>query len=137
MQGNHHHPWRELRALSHIRVDFARLAPGVWGLTNGHHIWIHSGLMQAERRCTLAHELEHVRRGHRGCQPESVEVEVHQAVARRLIPFDALLDACRWAHNLEELADELWVDEPTARVRLEHLHPSERIKLKEVFDDRH
>lgn len=135
MQGTH--PWRELRHLSNIRVDFKRLAPGVWGQNDGHRIWIHTGLLQVERRCTLAHELEHIRRGHRGCQPPAVEAEVHQAVARRLIPFDELLNAWRWALTLDELADELWVDGPTLAIRLRHLHPSERTKLKEASHDRH
>ncbi|MGG5257501.1 ImmA/IrrE family metallo-endopeptidase [Phycicoccus avicenniae] len=110
-------------------MHFARLAPGVWGLTAGDRIWLDSRLLQVERRCTLEHELEHVRRGHRGCQPPAVERDVHVAVARRLIPFPALLDGLRWARNLHELADELWVDEDTVKVRLEHLHPSERTKI--------
>jgi hypothetical protein len=130
------HPWRELRALGHVTVHFVELSAGVWGLSTGGRIWITTGLSQAERRCTLAHELEHQRRGHEGCQPPAVEAEVSQAAARRLIPFDALLDALRWARNLHELADELWVDEDTVRVRLEHLHPSERMKIVAMREER-
>lgn len=132
MQGNHHHPWRELRQLKHLTVHFAELAPGVWGMSAGHAIWLDYRLLQTERRCTLAHELEHIRQGHRGCQPPAVEVHVHKAVARRLIPFDKLIEAYRWARNLHELADELWVDEDTVKTRLAHLHPSERTKLREI-----
>ena len=61
---------------------------------------------------------------------------MHQAVARRLIPFEALLDAARWARNVHELADELWVDEDTVRVRLAHLHPSERMKIMAMRAER-
>lgn len=131
------HPWRELRALAHVTVHYGHLAPGVWGLSAGDRIWLDSRLLQAERRCTLAHELEHRDRGHDGCQPPSVETEVNLAVARRLIPIGRLVTACRWAHTLSELADELWVDEDSARTRLEHLRPWERAMLDQALEDRH
>ena len=38
--------------------------------------------------------------------------------------------ALAWAHNLDEAADELWVDVETLEVRLAHLHPSERHYLR-------
>lgn len=82
------HPWRELRGLTHLTVHSAELAAGIWGLTAGNRIWLATGLSQAERRGTLAHELEHHERGHRGCQPPGVETDVAQAAARRLIPFE-------------------------------------------------
>ena len=130
------HPWRELRALAHVVVHYDDLRPGVWGATDGHaRIWLDRHLGQVERRCTLAHELEHIRRGHTGCQADAVEADVHRTVARRLIPFDALLDALRWARSLHELADELWVDEDTVLARLAHLHPSERTKVVALRDE--
>lgn len=131
----HHHPWRELRALGHLTVHFGDLGHGVWGLTAGDRIWLSSDLSQTERRCTLAHELEHQRRGHDGCQPPAVEAEVAQTVARRLIPFPRLLDALRWARTHDELAEELWVDEDTLATRLAHLHPSERTKIDALREE--
>lgn len=135
-QGDRYHPWRELRALAHVVVHYTHLGPGVWGGTAGDRIWLDPNLSQAERRCTLAHELEHIRQGHRGCQPPAVEALVHEAAARRLIPFEQLLDAMRWAWHVHELADELWVDEDTVRVRLAHLHPSERTKIMAMRAER-
>jgi len=115
------HPWRELRALSHLVVRFRELRPGRWGESAGHLIWLDRHLGQVERRCTLAHELEHVRRGDLGCQPEAVEARVRHAAARFLLPDSRdVADALVWARgDLEEAADHLWVDEPTLRARLD------------------
>lgn len=131
----HYHPWRELAALTHIVVQWAHLAPGVWGLNDGRRrIWLDRRLGQAERRCTLAHELEHLRRGHLGCQPPAVERSVDAAAARRLIPNPhTLADALVWARgDMAAAAEELWVDEPTLEARLDprHLHPAERAILR-------
>ncbi len=124
-----YHPWRELRHLTHLSVEFKELRVGLWGYTRGHDITIDSSLLQDERRCTLAHELEHARRGHQGCQPPAVEALVREAAARRLITFEHLLDALRWARTAEELCEELWVDAETLHTRLTKLHPSERLKI--------
>jgi hypothetical protein len=84
-------------------------------------IVLERSLGQVERRCTLAHELEHLRRGDRGCQPEVVEARVRHAAARWLLPDPGTVaDALVWAGgDLEVAADELWVDEPTLRARLD------------------
>lgn len=125
------HPWRDLRALAHVVVHHVDMRPGVWGAGDGHsRIWLDRRLGQVERRCTLAHELEHLARGHRGCQDEATESTVVAAAARYLLPSPHVVaDALVWARgDLEAAADELWVDEPTLRARLDarHLHPAER-----------
>lgn len=130
----HHHPWRELRALTGVALHLAHLRPGVHAVTDGHsRIWVDSRLSQVERRSALAHELEHLHRGHRGCQPEPVERVVESAAARRLIPnVHRLADALVCAgHDLHVAAEELWVDVRTLRARLDpaHLHPAERAIL--------
>lgn len=140
MQGQHtYHPWRELKALTHVVVHWVSLAQGSWGMTDGHErIWLDSRLGQAERRCTLAHELEHIRRGHDGCQPPQVERSVHSAAARRLIPdVHHLADALVWScGDLAAAAEELWVDRQTLMARLDpaHLHPAERAILHERLE---
>lgn len=64
---------------------------------------------QVERRCALAHELQHIRMGHRGHQCLRIELVVRVIVARRLISLEDLIAARRWAgDNLWEMADELW-----------------------------
>lgn len=133
----HPHPWRVLRDdWPHIDLHYAVLPPGVWGLSDAHTIWLDDGLSQAERRCTLMHELVHREQGHEECQDEATEAAVHREVARRLIPLRLLESAMLWAQDILELADELWVDVETAQTRLDHLHPSERIQLLEVAQAR-
>lgn len=132
-----HHPWRELRTAEQIEVHFIDLPAGMWGAVNGNTMWIDRGLSQVERRCTIAHELEHHRRGDTGCQPEKIEAQVRAAAARRLLPDPHLLaDALVWARDLAEAADTLWVDQPTLHARLDprHLHPAERAIILRRID---
>lgn len=123
-------------------LDWAELPGGLMGVTDHQQrtITLDSGLLQAERRCTLAHELEHVDRG--PAPADAVlgareEATIDRIVARRLIRMEALADALAWAHNHHEAADELWVDEPTLRARLHHLADSERDYLRDRLSDRH
>lgn len=113
-------------------VHFDELRPGLWGATDGEHtIWLDQRLGQVERRCTLAHELEHVRRGHRGCQDDATEGHVDRAAARWLLPDPHLIaEALVWARgDIAAAAEELWVTVDTLRHRLDvrHLHPAERM----------
>ena len=92
------------------------------------------GMTQAQRRSTIAHETAHIERGPVPAflQPRE-EAQVDQLAARRLISFDALAAAAVWAHTVEELAEELWVDVDTMLCRLRHLHPSERTKITAII----
>lgn len=129
----HPHPWRVLRDhWPHIDLHYADLPPGVWGLSDASTIWLDEGLSQAERRCTLLHEIIHRERGDDQCQDEATEAAIQVEVARRLIPYAVLESALLWARDVLELADELWVDVETAQARLDHLHPSERVRLLEL-----
>lgn len=128
-----HHPWRALRHLAHVTLHWRDLPEGILGLTNfaTSTITLTTGMTQAERRCTIAHEIEHLLRGPvPGWLRSREEREVDQAVARRLIDLKPLGEALAWAHNLPEAADELWVDEATLQARMEHLHPAERAYLR-------
>lgn len=125
------HPWRALRALADVRLHWRDDMPaGLRGATDGSRIWMRDDMTQVERRCVLAHELEHVRRGHDSCQPETVETSVRAAAARYLLPDPHVVaDALVWARgDLEAAADELWVTGRVLRHRLDvrHLHPAER-----------
>lgn len=129
-----YHPWRALRDLAHVRLEWRdRLPNGDLGCT---HHRLHLVLMarrqtQAERRCTIAHELVHLERGpvhiyHQAREEEAVEREA----ARRLISLEALADAMAWSTCSAEIAEELWVDEPMLKARMDALHPSERAYLQ-------
>jgi cobalamin biosynthesis Mg chelatase CobN len=84
----------------------------------------------AERRSTIAHELEHLNRGPAPVGYERrEELAVCKATAERLISFEALVDAMVWAGDEYELAAELWVDVGTVRDRLRSLSPWESAEI--------
>ncbi|GAB2613823.1 hypothetical protein GCM10027067_26750 [Pseudactinotalea suaedae] len=121
------HPWRRLRALEGVRLEWSRLRPGLLGATDGEGVVVlHPEQSQRQRRCTLAHELAHVKLGHTGSCGPVEDAQARDLAARWLIPIEALLDALRWTRDWEELADELWVDVATLQDRLDWLTDDER-----------
>lgn len=135
----HHHPWRAFRELTDWTLRWARLPDGIWGETcwATQTVTLTLGMNQAERRCTIAHETQHVLRG-----PVPVVHQVREEgvvdrnVARLLLPdVRAIGEALAWAPHLREAADELWVDEIILETRLRFLHPSERAYLKRRLAD--
>ena len=134
------HPWRRLRDLPQWDVVWCDLPVGTLGFTDHdtRTIWLQRGQLQAQRRSTLAHELEHVARGPVPAKPvlrAREEAAVEQAAARQLINLEALGEALAWATTPAEVADELWVDEALLLTRLQHLHPAEKAYLKRRLDD--
>lgn len=128
-----HHPWRAFRELVDWTLHWAHLPEGLLGITDyrARTVTLDSRLTQAERRCTIAHETEHI---HRGPVPGWLwpreEIAVDRNVARKLLPDIKLVgEALAWANSNTEAADELWVDEATLKARLDHLHPAERAYL--------
>ena len=129
------HPWRHLRHHhEHVTVLFAELPDGLIGYTVLCWFWfvIGASLTQVERRCTLTHELEHIRRGplppdpHLAAREENV---VDELAARRLVSLRQLIDALLWSDHEYEVADELWVDVPTLRARIASLAAEERAAI--------
>lgn len=128
------HPWGRLRELGDWLIGWAHLPVDLVGIThhNARVIILDKRLLQAERRCTLAHELEHVARGPMPADPVLAareEASIDEAVARRLISLRALGDALAWSREPHEAAELLWVDVPTLRARLASLEPAERAYL--------
>lgn len=128
-------PWRSLRELRHLTLSWRDDLPAyLRGATDGERIWMRSDLSQVERRCVLAHELEHVRRSHRRCQPPTVERSVEHHAARFLLPEPRMVaDALVWSRgHVEEAADVLWVTPDVLRSRLDvkFLHPAERVIIE-------
>lgn len=135
-----YHPWRVLgRHWPHVILDHTDdLPPGRRAETNGvDEIRMRRRLLQVERRCSLAHELIHLERGHTGeCSPV-VEATVDEEAARRLIPWERLLAAVRWARSEEELADELWVTVHVLRARVAVLRADELLEIARAAHDAH
>ena len=128
------HPWRRFRDRTDWLLEWALLPPGLLGYTAHHRraVVLDKRLTQAERRCTIAHELEHVERGPMPSDPilaAREEESIERAVARRLVTIRALGDALAWARTLDEAAEELWVDVATLEARLRSLHPAEHAYL--------
>lgn len=132
------HPWRELGTLwPHVHVDHVDLTDaGRLGETDGSRlIRLERRQLQVERRCTLAHEMIHLERGHDGpCSP-ATEAGVDREVARRLIPLAALQDALAWSDNLHEVADELWVTPGIVEARIASLRPAEVATIAQLIAD--
>lgn len=130
-----HHPWRRFRDFVDWSVYFVELPEGTLGKTVHElkTVFITTGLWQAERRCTMAHELVHIEDG-----PDAPglkakrEVRARKIAAQRLLPdVRRIADALIWAHgDLDQAADELFVDRKTLQDRLDFMsHPAERAYL--------
>lgn len=131
-------PWGLLRSLVHVTISWGIMPDGSPGRTNGTDIiWLDRRLHQAERRCTVTHELIHIELGHDGCQQAAVEMKVRAETARRLIPIEALCKHLAWARSIQELAEELWVTPEVAQDRLRTLRPDEQNQLKGVEPQPH
>ena len=134
-------PWQRLaEEWPRVPVTYADLgSPYKHGLTRwkaGRPIAVvlHERLTQVQRRCTLAHELEHLDRG-APCESlrASIEQRVVRATARYLLPDIALIaDAVR-LYDLHRAADELWVTFPVLVDRLRTMSDAE---LSLIGDER-
>lgn len=120
-----YHPWRALREMPRIDVAWIDLPIGLHAETDGQQIWIDRRLRQVERRCAIAHEVEHIQRGIPCRDDPADEAAVEKATARRLVDVRDLADALAWTTDHDELADCLWVTPAVLTVRLGNLHPAE------------
>lgn len=135
-----YHPWRILgRYWAHVVVEHTDDLPvGRRADTNGvDEIRMRRRLLQVERRCSLAHELIHLEHGHTGACSPAHEADIDREAARRLIPWERLLAAVRWAHTEEELADELWVTDRILRARTDSLRADELVEIARAVHDAH
>jgi hypothetical protein len=99
-------------------------------------IFLRKGLPLVEQRATLWHELVHAERGDEHCNPKTERNHVDREAARRAIDLYDLADALLWSNYLGEQADQLKTTEHLLRIRLEHLHPSERGYLRRRLEQR-
>lgn len=134
--GGRYHPWLHAERLG-VNVVYEVLEDGCLGHWDAEAriITLARGLTQRQRRAVLAHEVEHASHDDRPLLDAVLharrERATDAAAARRLIPIEQLLEALRWTGNERELADELWVDVHTVRMRLASLTPRERVLLEQ------
>lgn len=116
------HPWRELRALGHISFGEQDAVDALDGVMfrDIATILLRKGLLQVERRCTLAHELAHYLLGHATCLDRRSnlrqELEADVVASRWLISLEDFIRVRLWTKCEVEMADELWVDLPMLQV---------------------
>lgn len=122
-------PWKILEEFPEIELSWGELNTAS-AMSDGHDIVMDLELLQVEQRCSLAHELVHISRGHRVCQPISVETRVRDETAKLLVSFADLKDAVRWSSDFSEVADELSVTESVLRDRLRTLSDQQRMDLR-------
>lgn len=136
MRYRHPNPWDPLRDMPDWDV---RIEPMVgkllgWSDIPTKTIIIREGITQAQRRVVIAHEREHIRRGHIGeCSPK-IEHDIDKAVARYLIPIESLADSIRWSMYVGELADHLWVTRLCVLTRWKYLTDNEADEIRASLD---
>lgn len=134
-----HHPWRRFAGLSDWTLHWTDALPnGTWGRTlfGPRVVLMSTAADQAQRRCTIAHETEHIIRGPlpHGSSSRDIlreELAIDRDVARLLVPdVHRVGHALAWAQAHHDVAaDELWVDVQTLEVRLSALTKTERAWL--------
>lgn len=129
-----YHPWRAFRAQARWVLEQSDLPERHLGQVDfiAGRVTLHAGLSQAQRRCTICHELIHLERGPVPQNPwmkTHEEAFVAQEAARRLITLEDLAAALQWSRDPTEVAEELWVDEDTLQTRLAHLTDAEQAWL--------
>ncbi|AXK77196.1 MULTISPECIES: ImmA/IrrE family metallo-endopeptidase [Mycobacteriaceae] len=127
-----YNPWKHVYIeYPDVRLsDDLALPDRVMGLCRAKRIWLDKRLNQAERRCTLAHELVHIERGPVPPDPEMAALEeeiVDEIASRRLIAGDDLIATIRECPSggLQAWAFRLWVDTPMLTARLKTLRANE------------
>jgi hypothetical protein len=90
-------------------------------------IVVRRGLLLAEERRYLWHELVHADRRDRSCNVDQrTEVSVDREAVRRAIPTSSLTWAAGKAQDWPEMADLLKLPEHWVRWRVQIAHPAER-----------
>jgi hypothetical protein len=125
-------PWRVLRELAHVELRFHDGGPMGRTTHSTQTISLRSDLTWEERRCTVAHECQHIENGPQPYGLRAKEEErVRRDTALLMIPeIRPVADAIAWALSEEEAARELGVDIYVLRYRLKHMSPMERSWLR-------
>jgi hypothetical protein len=121
-------PWAALRERPHLQLLVAPIPETGRYYHRLRTIVLRSGMLLAEQRATLWHELVHADRGDEPCGDHDArqELSCHREAARRAIDLHDLADAVCWSDSHEEQAEQLKTTVDLLETRLHHLHPSER-----------
>lgn len=124
-------PWRVLRDLVHVELRWHDGGPMGRTTHSDQVISLRRGMTYEERRCTIAHECQHIENG---AQPYGLKAKEEERVRRDtallMIPdIRPVGDAIAWALSEEEAAQELGVDIYVLRYRLKHMSPMEKAWL--------
>lgn len=128
-------PYALLAGMPHLTLKVTRLPDDEMGrwVPSAQMILLDDRLDQAERRCTLVHEMvHHISGDHVALTPELSAMQERMCkdrTARLLITINALADALAWSEHAAEIADYLWVDEATLYDRFNNLTPEEQSYL--------
>lgn len=126
-------PWQRLAeewpAVQVLEDDLG--SPHIHGMTRWKRaepvaVVLHKDLTQVQRRCALAHELEHLDRG-APCEAlrAASERRVVTATARYLLPDLSLIADMLEAYDIRRAASELWVTFPVMVDRVRAFTDSE------------
>jgi hypothetical protein len=109
-----HHPWRTFGTFRDWTLEWANDLPdGRWGLTlhGEKKVRIADHLDEAERRCTIAHETQHILRGPVDDGRHAYlreELEINRRIARTLAPsIHRISHAMAW-HHADHEATRPW-----------------------------
>lgn len=135
-------PYAVLASMPHLTLEVRRLPDDEMGrwVPQRQTILLDDRLDQAERRCTLVHEIVHHLSGdHDLSNPAYTEFQermCRERTARLLITLTALADAMLWSDHASEIAEQLWVDEATLWDRMETLTTEEQQYLTAAVTER-
>lgn len=141
-----YNPWADLGSRPHICCDAHTVELPVgkgWWLPDVMGIVLDRRLSRVERRCTLAHELQHVENDDTQVAPigpdgprlaRRQEKRADREAARRLIDVHHLGAALRaHPHDPSAVAEELDVTTDVLRCRLDHLSRAERTVVVDIL----
>lgn len=134
-------PWKELRdRWPRVGLFVDALEDDLWGYTDWAgefpSIILAFDLGRVQRRCTLAHEIQHLEYG-KPCRPECPDDEerVIAATARWLLPDLAAVGRALVGRDVWSAAAVLDVTRTVLMDRLEHLTDAERVELARLLHD--
>ena len=124
-------PWVALSARADVTLVRSRIAePGRY-YHRYRTIVLRAGLLLAEERRYLWHELVHADRGDTACDTNwRVEAVVEREAVRRALPLTALTSVFEYATSHEEAVEQLKVPDDWIQFRLDGLTVTERTAVR-------